>query len=155
MRTVRQYSAVMILAAVALVGCNGCNTLDPGADPVVVRAEQTAEIAFDIFDSYIKMEYNNREGLKEVSPKFGEIATVVDRDGRKAIEELRIATKVYKTNRNEENKANLNTWLQVVANLQRVVNEYLVAPKKAGVALPPVPAPLSASPPRSGAGTNR
>ena len=155
MRTVRKYSAMMtILAAVVLVGCNGCNTLQEGADPVVVRAEQTASVAFDLFDVYVKMEYNNREGLASISPNFKQVGDVIRTDGLKAIEELRIATKVYKANRNEQNKANLQTYMALVENLQRVVNEYLIAPKKAGVNLPPVPAVNRPGIPSS-SGTNR
>lgn len=128
-----------VIAAVALVGCNGCGTLNEGADPVVVRAEQTAEIAFDLFDIYVKMEANNAETLAAISPQFKQVGDIIRGEGLTAVTELRVATKIYKQNRNEQNKATMETYLTLVSNLQRVVNEYLVAPKKPGVQLPPVP----------------
>lgn len=118
------------IASVALVGCTGgCAALAPGADPIVVRAEQTAAFAFEAMDLFLKMEENNREALRQAAPEVEKVANRVRVDGKSALVSLRDATKAYKTNRTPENKANLDTWMAVVEELRAISTKYLVAKK--------------------------
>lgn len=119
------------VALTAVVGLSGgCAQLDEGADPVVVRAEQTAAGAFELMDAFVQMEFNNRESLRQLSPEIEKAANAVRVDGRKALEELRIATQVYKRNRSAENKATVQTWIATTENLKRLALQHLTSAKK-------------------------
>lgn len=118
------------MASVALVGCtSGCRSVAEGSDPVVVRAEQAADISFEIMDAYLSLEENNREYLRTVSPEFEKAAIRVRTDGKAAIENLRSATKTYKQNRTPENKANITTWLATVEEIRRIAAKYITTVK--------------------------
>ena len=58
----------ILLALLAAAMC-ACATLDPKADAVEVRAEQTVSIAFDIFDTFLKLETQNRAMLLKKAPE--------------------------------------------------------------------------------------
>lgn len=119
-------ACVMPLAPVALVGCTGgCSTVAEGHDPIVVRAEQAADLSFEVFDSYLRLEEANRDYLRTVSPEFEKTANAIRVDGRAAIESLRSATKAYKNNRTPENKANVETWLRTVEVLRQTALKYI------------------------------
>lgn len=120
-------------AVVGLTVLSGCAQVLPGQDVLVVRAEQTAAGAFEIMDAFVEMEEANREKLRQLAPEIERAANKIRRDGRKALEELRNVTRVYKQNRTAENKASLITWMAVVTDLQRIAQEHLAQAKTAGV----------------------
>lgn len=78
-------------------------------DQLVVRTEQVLNIALDTFDTFLKIEYDNRQGLEKVSPKIHEWAENVRRNGKDWIKSAQRAKKVYSQNRTAENHANLVT----------------------------------------------
>lgn len=78
-------------------------------DQIVVRTEQALNIALDTFDTFLKIEYDNRAGLEKVSPKIHEWAENVRRNGKDWIKSAQRAKKVYAQNRTAQNHANLVT----------------------------------------------
>lgn len=128
---------MMVLAAVSflampvaplalVVGCSGggCATVAEGHDVVVVRAETIADLSFEVMDTYLRLEENNRAYLKTISPEFEKTASKVAVDGKAAIQSLRSATKAYKQNRTPENKSNVDTWLAVVEDLRKTALKF-------------------------------
>ncbi len=142
MRSIKQSFGLLMITAL-LAGCAG---LDPGADPVVVRAEQSAQIATDTFDVFLKFEYENSDLLKKITPEFHKAAELIRRNGKGWILTLRNVTKSYKQNRTPENKANVATALATVDRALQEVQTWLVGAQQASIAAmaqpTPVPAPL-------------
>ncbi|MCX7915075.1 MAG: hypothetical protein N3A53_02065 [Verrucomicrobiae bacterium] len=89
-----------LLLALVISMC-GCKTVvAPGADPVVVRAEQTAEVALETFDAFLRWERANSAALPE---SVRAVARDIRLHGKRWIVELREATKAYKRDRNGNN----------------------------------------------------
>ena len=109
---------VSILIAQLVVGCA---ILQPGADPLVVRAEQTQQVSLAVVDQFLRYEYKNRATL---GPKVKQAADEVRKNFPPASKALEAATKAYKNNRTIDNKANLITWLSVVETLQGEVSAW-------------------------------
>ena len=103
----RNLSAIAVLCLVLA----GCATLDPGQDPVAVRAEQTTVIAFDVLDTFVNWERTN-EFL--VGPDVNRFADEIRRQAPVWLTAARELTKTYKANRTPANKANLLTALAVL-----------------------------------------
>lgn len=117
--------------ALSLLVLAGCAQLRPGADSLVVRAEQTQQIAFDTFNTFLTLENQNRDLYKQVLPDVHTAAEwlrapMVQPDGKtlqrglsilKSFDRVKMA---YKYNRTAENKANLTTAL---ATLETTLNE--------------------------------
>lgn len=62
--------AIAAAGAIA-AGATGCATrLDPGADPIVVRTEQTLTIAKSTFDLVLNIDHSHRELWREKAPAF-------------------------------------------------------------------------------------
>jgi hypothetical protein len=91
------------LAVLALLA--GCKTFTvaPGADPLVVYAEASAETALDTFDAFLKWERANEAALSEW-PQIHATADEIRRNGKQWIRDLRTATKVYKSAKTSENR---------------------------------------------------
>lgn len=112
-----------LLAAIWLLA--GCTTLQPNADPVVVRAEQSIQVAFATLDTFLKVDHANRELFKTSLPevhKFAEYlrAPVGNPPAPRGISYIESAVKVknaYKLNRTAENKASLVTALATLETL--------------------------------------
>lgn len=123
-----------ILSLLALCGLisffTGCAALDPGADPVEVRAEQAVQTAFSTLDAFVQLDNVNREFAKEKAPKAHEFAewlrAPVEVDGAvmpRGLSFIQSANRVrqaYKANRTPENKASL---LAAIASLEKSVTE--------------------------------
>lgn len=116
------------LATVGLVGCGGgCASVNQGQDSLVVNSERLQATALAIMDTFVAVEENNRAYLRTVSPEIENAANKIRREGKTALTELGAVTRAYKSNRSAENKANINTWLKTLAELQRVATDNLVA----------------------------
>lgn len=109
------------VAGLVLLGV-GCASVAPDNDPVVVRAEQTTALAFETIDAFLDWEHANR--------------TVADADVTAAADKLRVeapkwlraarsATKAYKANRTDENKATLVTAIAVLESAMREAQQHL------------------------------
>ena len=102
----------------------GCAAIKPGNDPVVVRAEQTVKVAFEVCDSFLQWEHANRA---TVPPEIQTYATALRDSGPIAFKTARTLTKAYKQNRSDENRANLDTALAVLLALQSESAAYITA----------------------------
>lgn len=114
-----------LAVAPLIVGCGGCVQLEPGADPVVVRAEQVAAGAFEVMDAFVELEANNRAAFRQLSPGIEQAANEVRTEGKLALQELRKATIVYKSNRSSTNKANVETYIALTEHFRAVATKYL------------------------------
>jgi hypothetical protein len=101
-----------------------CASVSPGHDPVVVNAERTTALALEVFDSFLKWEFDNRTALAVV-PDVRRVADVIRRDGIGWLESARRLTVAYKANRTEENKAALNTGVAVLRVAVQEASGYL------------------------------
>lgn len=114
-----------LAVAPLIVGCGGCVQLEPGADSVLVRAEQVAAGAFEVMDAFVELEYNNREALRKLSPEIESAANKVRIEGKHALVELRKATSVYKKNRSPENKMTVETWIALTEYSKAIATKYI------------------------------
>jgi hypothetical protein len=77
----------------------GCTTLDPNADPVVVRAEQTVSIAFNSFDTFLRWEYG-----RKVPAGTHDFAESLRRNAPSMLTKAMSLIKAYKTSRTTVNR---------------------------------------------------
>ena len=87
-------------------GC-GTFTVKPGADPVVVYAEYSSELALSSFDAFLLWERENDVALLKIDPGIHKVANDIRDSGKRWILELRSAITTYKTSRTPESKAAL------------------------------------------------
>ena len=121
----RSTLALAILLSCLLVPVLNTGCVTPGADPVVVQAERSTELAYDVFDSFLLWEKNNREAMAG-TPGVKRTADAIRANGVKWLQSAREMTKAYKANRTPENKANLETALQVLASAVSEAKRYWI-----------------------------
>lgn len=107
---------ILFPIALLLLLCVGCN------GTLVSKAERTASVSLIAVDSFLKVEYDNRDMLGEGVQKS---ANVLRKEFPPAWLALRSATKAYKANRTDENKADLKTAISVVESLTESTRNYL------------------------------
>lgn len=112
----------IFLLLLPLMLTSGCfATLQVGADPVVVNAERTIEVARVTLDAFVKFEFNQRAKCpKEVQ----DAAEAIRRNAPEWFNRALRFKQAYKLNRNADNKASL---LTAVAVLQTAASEAAVA----------------------------
>ena len=111
------------MAALILVG--GCTTdIQPGSDPVVVNAEKTTSIAVESLNTFFRIESQNSDLIKEKAPQIHKYADFARNNAPRWISTARALTKTYKNNRTAENKADLETALQVLSEVINQVRQY-------------------------------
>lgn len=91
----------MLLALVA--GCK-TYTVAPGSEPLVVHAEYTAEVALELFDSFLAWERKHEVAMISVDPGIHQFAESLRTHGKRWIEELNTATRTYKQQRTGTNR---------------------------------------------------
>ena len=99
----------------------GCGTVAPGSDAVVVRAEQTIEAAFEVVDSFLLWEHQTPDAPVEVKRAANELRVGFPASHRAAV----ALVKTYKTSKTPENKADLETILEVLRSAQREASKIL------------------------------
>jgi hypothetical protein len=114
-------ATAMVPLSLVLVGCSA---IQPGNDPVVVNAERTTQLAVDVFDTFLKWEYDNRQALS-VTPEIRKSADFIRGKGQDWLTTARSMTKAYKANRTPENKANLDTAMAVLRMAVTEARNYL------------------------------
>lgn len=121
------FTCLILAGLVALSSCafTGCAGVKEGSDPLVVRAEQASEIAFETFDTFLKFEFENKELLLKTDPKIHETADLIRRDGLTWISDLREATKAYKKARDPDSQAKLHNSLTALQNVLTQAQKYL------------------------------
>lgn len=112
---------------VAMLGGAGCASIEKGQDAVVVNAERTTALALEVFDAFLQWEFENRAALAVV-PEIRKTADTIRRGGITWLQSARAMTKAYKANRTPENKANLETALEVLRAAVREAQSYLNTP---------------------------
>lgn len=105
----------------------GCKSVDPGNDPVVVRAEQVTQVALETFDAFLEWEWRNRNmGLSLSStPEVAAAAAEIRANGIRWLEDARALTQAYKEHRTPERRANLETAIAVLQETISRVSAYL------------------------------
>lgn len=103
----------------------GCAGLKPGADKLVVRAEQTRAAAAETFNSFVVFEHSNRDALWKVSKDIKHTADYVRAYGKPAIEELTKSIETYKVLKTSTSSGDLNKNIVAVTDiLNRAVTVY-------------------------------
>lgn len=75
-----KFAAVsLLLACLALTGCNTAPRYAPGADPIIVEAERLAEGALDVFDTFLAWERRNEAVIRERFPDVHQFAETLRR----------------------------------------------------------------------------
>lgn len=101
-----------------------CGSLTPGSDPVVVNAEKSTSVAVETLNTFFKLEAANHSLVKERLPEVARWTNYARLNSPKWIGTARSMTKAYKANRSPENKANLQTALNVLSQAITQVQEY-------------------------------
>lgn len=125
MKTIRNPLLWLTLGALLLVAAafnSGCATIiKPGSDPIVVRAEQSAETALAVFDSYLKWERRNQA---VVGADAHQLADDIRTHGKAWIQDLRTATKNYKAARTGDNLDKLRFSQQMLELALNEITKY-------------------------------
>ncbi len=124
----------------SLSGCfTGCASVQPGADALEVRAEQTVATAFNVFDTFLRLDDANRElaKAKAKAPKVHEFAewlreAVPDNGqmvprGLSLIQSANRVRRAYKSSRTPDNHASLQAALAALARAANEANTHLAA----------------------------
>jgi hypothetical protein len=109
---------ILLCSVGAMPLLSGCALL-PGADPVVVRAEQATAVAVEIFHAFLKFELDNRAALAG-TPEIRAAAERIGERGPDLLETARALTKAYKANRTADNKVAMET---ITATLEALAQE--------------------------------
>lgn len=117
----------------ALVLLTACAALDKGADPLVVRAEQSIRVGFDTLDVFLHLDQANRQLWTAMLPdvhQFAEhlrepVGTPPTARGIAWIESATRTKDAYKRNRTPENKVNLITALATLDTLLAETQRHL------------------------------
>lgn len=103
---------------------------DPGADPVVVNAQQIRQISFDTVDTYLAFEKANRLALWKVSKEFKHVADDLRMQFPSSLKVYNAALDSYKTVRDATNKAALQTATANLAALGDVASAKMTLAKQ-------------------------
>lgn len=128
----------------ALLLAVACASLQPGADPVVVRAEQAWQGGFASINAFLKVEDAARRAgdigvlsflqtpavhefaeklRRKINPANGQ--AIPERFGKYVFDRLDSAIQVYKANRTAEGKAELQTWLALALELVQTAQRFM------------------------------
>lgn len=114
-----QLPVIIILAM--LLGA--CATILPGNDPVLVNAERTTSVAYTTFDSFFALERQQEVYVKANLPEVHKFANSLRANAPRYLAIARATTEAYRLNRDENNKATLNT---AIAILQTAISQVQV-----------------------------
>jgi hypothetical protein len=107
-------SLIILVLALPLIPLTGCASLDPNADPIVVRVEQTIATAMPTFNVFLQLERSNEVVW---GASVHRVAEDIRANGTNYVGSLDRVKRVYQSNRTPENKANLVTSLATVQSL--------------------------------------
>lgn len=106
------FHTLLFCAAMLFAGCQ--TTVAPGADPVVVHAEQTLALARHALDAFVQYDHTHRAAVPKEVHAFAESVR------REAPPKFRAALALldaYHSNRSPENRATLETYVAALAAL--------------------------------------
>ena len=114
-----KYFLSLIAALLLIPGC--APRIAPGADPLVVRAEELAERASESMDAFVLWEYKNRPALnKDITAA----ADLVREFGPKYLTQLREATKLYKFSKTQPDADKVKSAMATLQLLLDQAREY-------------------------------
>ena len=102
----------VILLLLPLLLCGGCSGLQVGADPVVVNAERTLQVARATLDAFVRFEFHNRA---QCPPEVQSAAEKIRRDAPEWFARVVRLKQSYKLNRGADQKADLLTAVSVLS----------------------------------------
>ena len=109
-----------IFAAIIFTGCVPW-TVKPGADPVVVNAEQASKEAVLVLEDFIKFTDRNWDAAGSDLRAAREVAAT---SGPIYIRELDSAIRAYKKSRTDENRTAVQNRIAALRQLLEVIREY-------------------------------
>lgn len=124
-----------ILFTLALI--TGCATLQPGADPLVVRSQQTEKVAFDTFDTFLKLEHRYADKVKKTVPEVSKFADWLREPvgdsprGIAMVKSLGKVRKAYAAAKTPDNKAKLGSAVDALAAVLEETKQHLTAAQAA------------------------
>lgn len=134
---------VFLSLALLTLPMGGCVALDPGVDPLEVRAEQSVSLAGDTFDTFLKLEYDEISLVRSNAPAVHQFAewlrqpvTLSSADTNAYPRDIAMvlsanqARAAYKANRSAENKASLVSVLAALEEALRQTQAQMAAIKK-------------------------
>lgn len=128
----KNLSLALLCFPLLFAGCFA--TLKPGADAVVVRAQQAEQMAFATFDTYLKMVHAHEAKVKSTAPAaydFAEWLRAKQPDGQPRglamIESLGRVRRAYAANRTTEGKSSLLSALSALQSSIAETQKHLAA----------------------------
>ncbi len=103
-----------------------CSTIMPGNDPVLVNAERVTSLSYTTFDSFFALERQQEVYVKANLPAAHRFANQLRGNAPKYLASARAATEAYRLNRDEQNKATLNTAIAILQTALSQVQEYTI-----------------------------
>lgn len=107
----RAFLVFCLVTLPILIALGGCNTVRPGSQVSVVRAEQVLAVSVAALDSFVAFEHRRRA---DVPALVRDIAARVRLNAPKALDSANALRLAYKGNRTAANEANLLTALSVI-----------------------------------------
>lgn len=110
--------AALGLLVVATPGCSttgDSNSVAQSGDPIVVSTETTLKTAFTVIDGFLLWEHQNRP---LVGSDVTKAADAIRGEAPQAFQAANAALLAYKKNRTPDNRAELETWLALLLELQ-------------------------------------
>ncbi len=128
-------SVALVTTPVAFQSCvsttlPGTTLSEKNTDQIILRAEQSAEVAKTTFNTFLHLERDNETFFQKVNPQIHAWAENIRANGINWIVSLRNATKTFKATRNAENQATLNTALLTLTNAVQLTQKYISEAKK-------------------------
>jgi hypothetical protein len=113
--------AIPFLAIFLLV--QGCATVQPGNDPVVVHAEQLYQQAFDASDTLFKLEEVNRSLLLQYAPSVDRAINALKPKVKLVLADARLDLAIYKDKRTSDNMGRLNAAILALTSLLQQIRD--------------------------------
>lgn len=111
-------AALSVALLLLTAGCSGF-TVAPGADPVVVHAEQSLSVSRDALDAFVQYDYAHR---KDVPANVHAAAEAIRREAPAKFRAAAAILDAYQANRSPENLATLNTYVSALEELAKQAN---------------------------------
>ncbi|MEQ1842049.1 MAG: hypothetical protein ABL994_16715 [Verrucomicrobiales bacterium] len=121
----------LLAGLLLLPGCTA--PILPGNDHVIVRAEQARDVAVSTFDTFVVLEYRNREILKTLSSNFYPLAERIRTDSDGWIKSLEKVLKTYKATRTPEGQSGLISAIAVLESSLAEVQSHIAIATHGGV----------------------
>lgn len=140
-------SALMLAALIALPVWSGCRhvvQVAPGADPIVVVAEWTAENAALALDEFLAWERAHEATLAETTPALHAAAEAVRASAPDQLRELRRLTRAYKRDKTDAAGGAVRAATHALLGIANAVRGHMGLPALAPPVIPKLFTPEAA-----------